>query len=257
MSTQSRSMHGKVVLVTGGGSGIGRAAAAAFAAAGATVAVAGRRQAAIDETAAIITAQGGHAAAFAADVSNGASVRALVDTIGARFGRLDAAFNNAGTEGRFGPILDLEESDFDEVVAINLKGVWLSMKYQLAAMQRFGNGGAIVNTASWLAQAPVAGASAYAASKGGLAAMAAAVALEAGPLGIRINTLCPGIIDTPMFHRLGDGADLSRFAAVTPLRRAGTPEDVADVAVWLAGDGARFVTGQTIMVDGGYTLTGR
>jgi len=250
-------MHGKVVLVTGGGSGIGRAAAIAFAAAGATVAVAGRRQQAVDDTARAIAANGGQAAAFTVDVADGDSVRTLVDAVGARFGRFDAAFNNAGTEGKFAPILALEEGDFDAVVATNLKGVWLSMKYQVAAMQAFGNGGAIVNTASWLAVAPVAGASAYAASKCGLAAMAAAVALEVGPLGIRVNTICPGIIDTPMFHRLGDAAVLARFAAVTPLRRAGLPQDVADAAVWLAGDGARFITGQSITVDGGYTLTGR
>lgn len=248
------SLEGRVALVTGGGSGIGRAAALAYARHGATVVVAGRRLAEIEETAAMIRAAGGTAAAHGTDVSLGTEVAALVAFARERFGRLDIAFNNAGSEGRFAPIADLDEADFDAVTATNLKGVWLCIKHQLAAMRAGGHGGAIVNTSSWLARKPVAGASAYAAAKGGLDAMVGALAQEAGPDGIRINNVYPGIIDTPMYRRLGDEAALARFAAATPLRRAGLPADVGDVAVWLSGDGARFVTGQSLMVDGGYTL---
>lgn len=253
-SSTSPSLQGRVALVTGGGSGIGRAAALAYGRHGATVVVAGRRAAGIEETAALTRADGGLAAARCADVAVAAEMRALVAFVLERFGRLDIAFNNAGTEGRFAPIADLEEADFDAVTAVNLKGVWLSIKYELDAMRAGGRGGAIVNTSSWLAQRPMAGASAYAASKGGLDAMMGALALEAGPDNIRINNVYPGIIDTPMYRRLGDEAALARFAAATPLRRAGLPADVGDVAVWLSGDGARFVTGQSLMVDGGFTL---
>jgi NAD(P)-dependent dehydrogenase (short-subunit alcohol dehydrogenase family) len=252
--TGSRRLAGRVALVTGGGSGIGRAAALAYGREGAAVVVAGRRAAAIEETVALIAAAGGSASACVADVSLAHDVQALVAAVQARHGRLDIAFNNAGIEGRFAPVEDLSEADFDAVVATNLKGTWLCIKHELAAMRAAGHGGAIVNTSSWLAARPVAGASAYAASKGGLDAMMQALAQEAGPDGIRINNLYPGIVDTPMYRRLGDEATLARFAAATPLRRAGLPADVGDVAVWLSSEAARFVTGQSLMVDGGYTL---
>ncbi len=245
-------LPGRVALVTGGGSGIGRAAALAYGREGAQVVVAGRRQAELDDTVALITAAGGVASACVADVSQGASVQQLVATVMARHGRLDIAFNNAGAEGRFAPIAELTEDDFDHIIGTNLKGAWLSIKHEVAAMKA---GGVIVNTSSWLAVRAVAGSSAYAASKGGMDAMMHAVAQEVGPQGIRINNLYPGIIDTPMFHRLGDDEALAGFAAATPLRRAGLPADVGDVAVWLCTDEARFVTGQSLMVDGGFTLT--
>ena len=247
-------LAGRIALVTGGGSGIGRAAALAYGRDGATVLVAGRRMAEIDETAAMITAAGGAASSCSADISSADDLARLIDVVQSRYGRLDIAFNNAGIEGTFGPITDLTEDDFDQVVTINLKGTWLAIKHEVAAMRAAGKGGVIVNTSSWLAKRPVAGTSAYAASKGGLDALMQAVALEVGPDNIRINNIYPGIIDTPMYWRLGDEAALARFAATTPLRRAGQPADVGDVAVWLSSDEARFVTGQSLMVDGGFTL---
>lgn len=252
--TITQRFAGRAVLVTGGGSGIGRAAALAYGREDAMVAVTGRRVEELDETVRQIGAAGGRALAVRCDVAVADEVRAMVARVTAEFGRLDAAFNNAGIEGKFAPIGELSEEDFDHVVGINLKGVWLSIKYQAAAMKE--HGGAIVNTSSWLADRSVGGSSAYAASKGALLAMTRALAVELGPQGIRINTVLPGIIATPMFDRLGGNDDLSAtFAAATPLRRVGESADVGDVAVWLASDEARFITGQTVLVDGGYTIT--
>lgn len=190
-----------------------------------------------------------------ADVRSSTEIRALVDATVARYGRLDAAFNNAGTEGTFAPIIEQTEADFDAAIATNLKGTWLSIKYEMEAMLAHG-GGAIVNTSSWLAKGALAGSSSYSASKGALDALIRAVVLEGGPHGIRINNVNPGVIDTPMARRFGDDDMLRPFAAFTPARRIGRPEDVADAAVWLCSDGARFITGESILVDGGYTIAG-
>jgi NAD(P)-dependent dehydrogenase (short-subunit alcohol dehydrogenase family) len=180
----------------------------------------------------------------------------LIESILSRYGRLDAAFNNAGVEGRFAPIADLTEDDFDTVVSVNLKGVWLSVKYEVEAMLAQGHGGAIVNTSSWLAKGASAGSSVYSASKGALDAMIRAVVLEVAADNIRINNVNPGIIDTPMARRFGGDEVIEPFVAFTPAKRVGLPEDVADVAVWLTTEEARFVQGETVLVDGGYTIAG-
>ncbi|AOJ11581.1 glucose 1-dehydrogenase [Burkholderia mayonis] len=249
------SLGGRVALVTGGGTGIGRATALAFARHGAKVVVSGRHRSTLDETVRLVAEHGGEAISMPADVRSSTEIRALVDATVARYGRLDAAFNNAGTEGTFAPIIEQTEADFDAAIATNLKGTWLSIKYEMEAMLAHG-GGAIVNTSSWLAKGALAGSSSYSASKGALDALIRAVVLEGGPHGIRINNVNPGVIDTPMARRFGDDDMLRPFAAFTPARRIGRPEDVADAAVWLCSDGARFITGESILVDGGYTIAG-
>lgn len=255
--TPAPRLRGRAALVTGGGTGIGRAAALAYARDGAKVVVAGRRIAEIETVAQEIINAGGEALAVSADVSNEDDVRRLIDTTVERYGRLDTAFNNAGILGNFAPIAEQTSADFDAVIATNLRGVWLSIKYEAEAFLKQGGGGSIVNTSSWLAKGALAGSSSYSASKGALDAMIRAVALEYGPQGIRINNINPGIIDTPM-ARSGwtDNSAFIPFVEHTPAKRAGQPDDVGDVAVWLSSDEARFVTGQNILVDGGYTIAG-
>ena len=246
----------RVALVTGGGSGIGRAAALSFAREGCKVVVAGRRKQELEATVGLILSEGGDAFAVSTDVSIAASVRGLVAATIDRYGQLDIAFNNAGSEGKFAPITELTEADFDSVVGVNLKGVWLLVKHEIEAMLSRGQGGAIVNTSSFLAEGATVGSSVYSASKGALIAMTRVIALEYGPRNIRINNILPGAINTPMFDRLGGPDALASLAAFTPLRRVGSPDEVGDVAVWLSTDEARFVTGQSILVDGGFTIPG-
>jgi NAD(P)-dependent dehydrogenase (short-subunit alcohol dehydrogenase family) len=246
----------KVVLVTGAGSGIGEAAAIAFAHAGVRgVVLAGRRAAALEPVADAIAAIGATPLVAPCDVAVETQVKALVSAALARFGRIDAAFNNAGIEGVFAPITQCSAADFDATMAVNLRGAWLSVKYEMAAMLEAGSG-TIVNTSSWLAHGAFPGSSIYSASKAALDGMVRALAQEGAEAGIRVNNVNPGIIDTPMLRRFGDEVAMRPFVDHTPMRRLGAPEDVAEVVVWLCSDAARFVTGQTIVVDGGYTIAG-
>jgi NAD(P)-dependent dehydrogenase (short-subunit alcohol dehydrogenase family) len=252
---EHKRLDGKVTIITGAGTGIGAAAAQAFAREGAEVVLVGRRKAPLDAVADTILTAGMKATVLSGDVSKADEVNNIVSRTVDKFGRLDCVFNNAGIQGAGGPIIDMDESAFDELLAINLKGPWLVTRAALRAMIPLGRPGAIVNTSSFLSTAATVGTSAYSASKAGLDAMIRAIALEIGPNNIRINNINPGVIDTPMLRSHGDSI-IPPLAARAALGRIGTPQDIADVAVWLCTDESRFITGQSILVDGGFTIPG-
>lgn len=252
---QAYRLQDRVVIVTGGGTGIGEAAARSFARDGARVVLVGRRERPLQDNADTIRADGGEVLVVTGDVSQASDADRILATTIDRFGSLHALFNNAGIQGSGGPIIDMDEAAFDELLAINLKGPWLMTRAALRVMIPAGRGGAIVNTSSFLSTAATVGTSGYSASKAGLDAMIRAIALEAGPHGIRVNNINPGVIDTPMLRAHGDGI-IPPLAARAALGRIGTPGDIADVAVWLCTDEARFVTGQSLLVDGGFTIPG-
>jgi NAD(P)-dependent dehydrogenase (short-subunit alcohol dehydrogenase family) len=248
----------RIALVTGAGTGIGKATSIAFARAGTRgIVLAGRRLPQLEETADLVADLGAIPLVVPTDVVEETAVEELVSTAIEKFGRLDACFNNAGILGTFNPVWDLSEQDFDEVMAVNLKAVWLCCKHQITAMRRLRAGGSIVNTSSWLAHGAFPGSSLYSASKAALDGMIRAIAQEAAVEGIRVNNVNPGIIETPMFRAAAADSNADRpFVQHTPARRLGQPEDVADAVVWLSSDAARFVTGQNILIDGGYTIPG-
>lgn len=248
---------GRTVLITGGGTGMGKAAALRLAREGANVVIAGRRPAELQAVADAIMAAGGVARAIPADVADPDQVADLVQQTVATFGALHLAWNNAGVLGAFAPLQDMSMASFDEVVVTNLRGVFSCLKYEIAAMLAAGAGGAIVNTSSWTAHGAMPGLAAYAGTKAALDAMMRTAALEVGPHQIRINNVSPGIIATPMASGvLATETAALPFVQQTPLRRIGQPEDVADAVAWLLSDDARFVTGQSLLVDGGFTLGG-
>jgi NAD(P)-dependent dehydrogenase (short-subunit alcohol dehydrogenase family) len=245
---------GKVAIVTGGTSGIGRAAAVAYAREGARVVVAGRRTAEGEETVRLVRAQGGDALFVATDVSRGAQVKELVDRTLQKFGRLDFAFNNAGIEQEPTPFLDQDEESFDRVMDINVKGVWLSMKYEIPAMLKTG-GGSIVNTSSALGVIGIPGVEVYVASKHAVIGLTKSAALEFGKQGIRVNAVLPAVIDTDMFQRFAGAkpAFRAQMTAMHPIGRIGKSEEIADAAIWLSSSKSSFVTGHSLLVDGGFT----
>ena len=243
-------MASKVALVTGASSGIGRATAIAFAKAGAKVVVVARRADKGEETVRLITEASGEAIFAQADVTKASDVEAMVKKTVETYGRLDYAFNNAGS-GTSGKIADLSEADWDYEINANLKSVWLSMKYEIPVMQQSG-GGAIVNTSSQGALLGVANYGAYGAAKAGVIALSRAAAAEYSADRIRINTVSPGAVKTDLWADAPPEM-LDQVAAGIPLQRIGMPEDIAEAVVWLCADGAAFVTGHNLVVDGGFT----
>jgi NAD(P)-dependent dehydrogenase (short-subunit alcohol dehydrogenase family) len=250
-------MAGKVALITGGSSGIGRSVGLLFAREGARVVVTARRTDEGEETVQMIREAGGEACFVQTDVSQAAAVQALVNTCVTRYGRLDYAVNNAGIEGSIVPMVDYTEDDWDAIIDINLKGVWLCMKAEVVQMQQNG-GGAIVNVSSvgGLIGFPRMGP--YVATKHGIIGLTKTAALEYATHNIRVNVLCPGLIDTPMADRVVKGLQAGGIDAehlvmsLTPLRRRGTPAEIAEAAVWLCSDAASYVTGHAMVVDGGF-----
>jgi NAD(P)-dependent dehydrogenase (short-subunit alcohol dehydrogenase family) len=249
----AKELEGKVGLVTGGTSGIGRDTAVVFAKAGAKVVVAGRREAEGKETIDLIHAAGGDGLFVKADVSKASEVEALIQKAAERFGRLDIAFNNAGIEGVWVPIVRQSEEDWDRTIDINLKGVWLCLKYEIRQMLKQGGGGAIVNMASVTGLVGSGGAAAYSASKHGVIGLTKSAALETAKSGIRINAVCPAVIETPMGDRLfGAPAVHKSVTAMHPIGRFGRPAEIAEAVVWMCSDRASFMTGQSLVLDGGF-----
>jgi NAD(P)-dependent dehydrogenase (short-subunit alcohol dehydrogenase family) len=246
-------LDGKVGLVTGGTSGIGRETAVLFAKAGAKVVVAGRREAEGQETVELIRAGGGDALFVKADVSKASEVEALVKKTVENFGRLDVAFNNAGIEGVWVPIVRQSEEDWDRTIDINLKGVWLCLKYEIRQMLRQGGGGAIVNMSSVTGLIGSASAAAYSASKHGVIGLTKSAALENAKGGIRVNAVCPAVIETPMAERIFGAPQVHKFVlSCHPIGRFGRPMEVAEAVVWMCSDSASFMTGQSMVLDGGF-----
>lgn len=248
-----KAFENKTAIVTGGSGGIGRAGALAFAERGARVVVADVDTSGGKETVEMIQAQGGEAFFIETDVSNAEDVERMVQHTIDTYGHLDVAFNNAGIEGEQAPTAQTTEENWNRVIDINLRGVWLCMKEEIPRMLEQ-DGGAIVNTASVAGCAGFENLPAYVASKHGVVGLTKAAALEYATEGIRVNAVCPGVIHTAMVDRVTGGSEeaLEQYAEMQPVKRLGQPEEVADAVVWLCSEEASFVTGHAMAVDGGY-----
>jgi NAD(P)-dependent dehydrogenase (short-subunit alcohol dehydrogenase family) len=246
-------VEGKVALITVGGSGIGRATALLFGREGAKVMVADYDPEGGERTVKTIKEAGGTAVFHAADVSNPQDVDALIHKVVETYGCLDCAFNNAGIEGQMALTPDCSIENWNRVIAINLTGVFLCMKYEIALMLKHG-GGSIVNTSSGAGLVGLSGAPAYVAAKHGVSGLTKAAALEFAQKGIRVNAVCPGFIQTPMVERVLDKGTFSeeQIFAAEPMHRMGKPEEIAEAVLWLCSDASSFVTGLPMPVDGGY-----
>jgi NAD(P)-dependent dehydrogenase (short-subunit alcohol dehydrogenase family) len=241
----------KVAIVTGGTSGIGKATAIAFAEKGASVVIVDWIE--NEETLNLIKASGGEAIFIKCDVSKAIDVKAMVEKTIVAFGRIDYAFNNAGIEGINAKTADCTEENFDRTIGINLKGIWLCMKYEIPEILKQGKG-VIVNCSSVAGLVGFGGLPAYVASKHGVIGLTKTAALEYAKLGIRVNAVCPGVIKTPMMDRLtGNKKEAEeQFTGLEPVGRMGQPEEIANAVVWMCSDEASFVTGLAMAVDGGF-----
>jgi NAD(P)-dependent dehydrogenase (short-subunit alcohol dehydrogenase family) len=246
-------LHDKVAIVTGGTSGIGRDTAILLDKAGAKVVVAGRREAEGKETVDLINPADGHAMFVKTGVSQSAQVQSLVQKTVENFGGLDVAFNNAGIGGNWLPIAEQPEEDWDRTIATNVKGVWLCLKYEIQQFLKQGRGGAIVNMASIAGLMGGAGVATYSASKHAVMGLTKSAALETAKNGIRVNAVCPAVIETPMADRLFGAPEVNKITlAFHPIGRFGRPMEVAEADIWMLSDRASSMTGQSIVLDGGF-----
>jgi NAD(P)-dependent dehydrogenase (short-subunit alcohol dehydrogenase family) len=249
-----KEFDGKVALVTGGGSGIGRATALAFAREGAKVVIGNRNVQRGEETVSMIRKAGGTASFQRTDVLVAAEIEALVDHAISKYGGLDLAFNNAGIEGDVAPLVEQAETNYDAVMDVNVKGAWLSMKYEIPRILERG-GGAIVNCASVAGLIGFPGIGIYVASKHAVIGLTKNAALEYSAQGIRINAVNPAVIDTEMVDRVAAGANMKKddFSTLHPIGRIGRVEEVAEAVLWLCSGKSSFVTGHSLIIDGGFT----
>ncbi|MEG4087490.1 SDR family oxidoreductase [Microcoleus sp. POL10_C6] len=251
----NQNFTGKVAFVTGAANGIGRATALAFAREGANVVVADISEQGNQETARMIEELGGRAIAVKCNVTQAEDVKAALDKTIETFGRLDFAFNNAGVEQKNAATAEIEEEEWDRIVDINLRGVFLCMKYEIPLLLKQGRG-AIVNTSSGAGVKGFKAGAAYVAAKHGVVGLTKAAALDYAAQNIRINAVCPGIIDTPMMDRFSGGTPEGRERVISqePIGRMGQPEEIANAVVWLCSDAASFAVGHALVVDGGQTV---
>ena len=247
-------MNQSVILITGALTGIGRATAVAFAREGKRIVISGRREEAGQALAAELRTLGAEAEFLRADVRFEAEVRSVVEQTVKRFGRIDVAVNNAGTEGESAPIVEQSSANYEDTFAVNVLGTLLSIKHEMRAMLAQGSG-SIINLSSVAGQVGIAGASVYVASKHAVEGLTKSAALEGAAAGVRVNAVAPGPVATEMLDRFVGGSEEGKagFLATIPARRAATPEEIAQTIVFLASDKARYLTGQSIAVDGGYT----
>lgn len=252
----SNRLENKVAIVTGASSGIGRATARLFAREGAKVVVGARRQSELDSLVAEITAEGGQAVALAGDVRKEDYAKALVALAVERFGRLDIAFNNAGTPGEQGPSTEVSEAGWNEALSVNLTGSFLGAKHQIAQMVKNG-GGSVIFTSTFVGHtAAFPGMAAYAASKAGLNGLTQALAAEFGPQRVRVNAVLPGGVETDMYRTVNNTPEAQSFiTGLHALKRVGQPEELARSVLYLASDDSSFVTGTATLVDGGLSIT--
>lgn len=250
------SFEGQVALVTGAASGMGLETARAFAESGAAVVLSDANEKAVMEAAKNIAKDGHKTLGVRCDVTSEQDVKAMLEATVSTFGRLDAAYNNAGVQSQVTDTADLDGEEWDRVVNINLRGVWLCMKYELRQMRTQGSGGAIVNCSSLGGLVGLPGRSAYHAAKHGVLGLTKSAAIEYAPRGVRINAICPGTINTPMVRNMIDSGDLSEEAVVglAPIERLGESREIADTVLWLCSPMSTYVIGQSIAVDGGYTI---
>jgi NAD(P)-dependent dehydrogenase (short-subunit alcohol dehydrogenase family) len=250
--SNTKRFEGKTAFITGAASGIGRATAVAFAAEGARVVVTDRVEAALQETAEYVKEAGGEVLAIACDVSKPEEIEAAVAQAVNTFGRIDCAFNNAGVENKATPLHEIELEEWDRILSINLRGTFVCMKHEIAQMVRQ-DGGVVVNTSSGAGIRGVAGGASYAASKHAMIGMTKSAALDYAKQNIRVNCVLPGNIATPMMDRF-TGGDIQKAIDLEPVGRLGKPEEIAEAVLWMCSDLGGFVTGASIVVDGGWSL---